>query len=63
MDQESVPQYFSKDAHYIVGGAITQKGKMLSLSWFIGKAGALAAANVLRAVSEKRYRLLLKLYL
>jgi hypothetical protein len=29
MDQESALRYFSKDVHYIVGGAITLKGKML----------------------------------
>jgi hypothetical protein len=55
MDQESALQYFSRDARYVVGGAITQKDKMLSLSWFIGKTGVLAVMNVRRAASEKRY--------
>ena len=55
MGQEFALQFFSRDARYVVGGAIIQKDKMLSLSWFIGKAGVLAVMNVRRAVSEKRY--------
>jgi len=39
-------RYFSRDAHYLVGGAIIQRGRIRSLNWFTGKADALAAANV-----------------
>lgn len=39
-------QYFSRDAHCLVGGAIIQRDRIRSLNWFTGKADALAAANV-----------------
>jgi hypothetical protein len=47
--------YFSRDAHCVVGGAITQRGRIRRLNWFTGKADALAAANVQKAANEERY--------
>jgi hypothetical protein len=56
-------QYFSKDAHCLVGGAIIQRDRIRSLNWFTGKADALAAANVQKAANEERYHLCLDTYL
>ena len=54
-DQEFGLPFFLRDARYVVGGVITQKAKIQSLSWFTGKADVSAAVNVQKTVNEKRY--------
>jgi len=45
MDREFAPQYSSKVALYIAGGAITLKDRTQSPNLFTERADALAAAN------------------
>jgi Flp pilus assembly pilin Flp len=45
MAQEFAPQYSSKVALYIVGGATTLKDRVRNQNLFTEKADALAAAN------------------
>jgi hypothetical protein len=55
-DQEFALQYSSKDAHYVVGGAITQKVRIQRLSWSTGKADVSAVVNAQKTANDKRYR-------
>ncbi len=53
--QEFVPRYSSRDAHYVVGGATTQKDNAQSLNWFTGEADVSPAENAQKNVNEKPY--------
>ena len=61
-DQEFALQYSSKDAHYVAGGAITQKVKIQCLSLSTGKADVSGAVNAQKTANYKRYRKLLSTY-
>jgi len=63
MDREFEPRFFLRDAHCVVGGAITQRDRTLSRSWFTGKTDATVAVNAQEVADERRYHLGLKTYL
>jgi hypothetical protein len=56
MDREFALRFSSRDAHYVVGGAIIQRDKTPSLSWFIGKTDATAVVNAQEVADKKPYR-------
>jgi hypothetical protein len=56
MGLEFAPRFSLRDAHYVVGGAIIQRDRTLSLSWFTGKTDATAAVNAQEVADERPYR-------